>query len=134
MQGAYVHQNLLDFMTLDDTPACIINGCSGMFLTLYSIAADHSVFSLPSGRKLPFFPHFLKKGKTASVNNYKSISTLNAFSEIYENYHTSARFAPNLISVSMDSSNLNLPPQILFLQKNPTRCKVYQNFIIPYFK
>jgi hypothetical protein len=46
---------------LDDTPACIINGCSDMFLNLYSIAADYSVFSLPSGRKLSFFPIFKKR-------------------------------------------------------------------------
>jgi hypothetical protein len=81
MRGAYAHQNLLDLMTLDGTPACIINGCSDMFLNLYSIAADHSVFSLPSGRKLPFSP-FFKKGKPTLVNNYRSISTLNNFSKL----------------------------------------------------
>jgi len=79
----------MDLMTLDGTPACIINGYADMFLNLYSIAADHSVFSLSSGRKLPFSSFFFKKkGKTALMINHRPISTLNKFSKIFENYHT----------------------------------------------
>ena len=46
MQGAYPHQNLLDLTTLDDTPACIINGCSGMFLTHCGRVTQICVFTL----------------------------------------------------------------------------------------
>jgi hypothetical protein len=43
-------------MTLDGNAACITNGWPDKFFKIYSIAADHSAFFLPSGRKIQFLP------------------------------------------------------------------------------
>jgi hypothetical protein len=53
-----------------------------MFFNLYSISADHIVFSLPAVTRLHF--SHLKKEKAALVNNYTPISILNTLSKIFE--------------------------------------------------
>ena len=100
----------------DSIPAFIIKGCSDILMPVLKF-----IFILNLSRRiLPIlwkqavvFPTF-KKRKTALVTNYRPISILSTFPKYSKlSFHTI--WSPNLITVCMDSPNLNLQTQILLL-------------------